>query len=175
MCSSGRMHTKTTPISPYDSVSEVLRTGLGLVSAFVLPRLGYCNSILSGWSQYHLNRLQKIQNNAARFILKDSETDHITPHLRTLHWLPFDATIKYKLCSLCFRAITSTGPVDLSDVLKIYTHSRQLQYSADIRIPCIPTVNAGSYGEFCFSYSVRSNTLEHTSNRHKVFSVSFFL
>ena len=71
-----------------------------LVSAFVLSRLVYCNSILSGCPQYLLNRLQKVQNNAARLILKASKTDHITPHLRTLHWLPVDARIKYKLCSL---------------------------------------------------------------------------
>ena len=60
--------------------------------------------------------------------------DHLTPHLRTLHWLPIGARIKYKLCTLCFGAITSTGAVYLSDLLKIYTHSRQLQSSADIRI-----------------------------------------
>ena len=72
-----------------------------LVSAFVLSRLDYCNSPLSGCPQYLLNRLQKVQNNAACLILKAPKTDHITLHLRTLHWLPIDATIKYKLCSLC--------------------------------------------------------------------------
>ncbi|WP_419602699.1 hypothetical protein, partial [Thiolapillus sp.] len=54
-----------------------------LVSAFVLSRLDYCNSLLSGCPQYLLNRLQKVQNNAARLILKASKTDYITPLLRT--------------------------------------------------------------------------------------------
>ena len=124
-----------------------------LVSAFVFSRLDYCNSLLSGCPQYLLNRLQKVQNNAARLILKASKTDHITPHLRTLHWLPVDARIKHKLCSLCFGAITSTGPVYLSDLLKIYTPSRQLRSSADIRILCIPSVNTKPYGERSFSYT----------------------
>ena len=62
-----------------------------LLSAFVLSRLDYCNSLLSGCPQYLLNRLRKVQNNAARLILKASKTDHITPHLRTLHWLPNEA------------------------------------------------------------------------------------
>ena len=88
-----------------------------LVSAFLLSRLDYCNSLLSRCPQYLLNRLQKVQNNAARIILQATRTDHITPHLRTLHWLPIDARIKYKLCFLCFGAITSTGPVYLSDLL----------------------------------------------------------
>ena len=99
-----------------------------------------------------LNRLQKVQYNAARHILKAPKTDHITPHLRTLHWLPIDVRIKYKLCSLCFGAITSTGLVYLSDLLKIYTPSRQLRSSADIRILCIPSVNTMSYGKRSFSY-----------------------
>ena len=106
-----------------------------LVSAFVLSRLDFCNFLLSGCPQYLLNRLQKVRNIAARLflkaLLKAPRTDHITPHLRTLNWLPIDARIKYKLCSLCFGAITSTGPVYLSDLLKIYTSSRQLRCSAD--------------------------------------------
>ena len=132
-----------------------------LVSAFVLSRLDYCNSLLFGCPQYLLNRLRKVQNNAARLILKALKTDHITPHLRTLHWLPIDARIKYKLCSLCFGTITSTGPVYLSDLLKIYTPPRQLRSSADIRLPCIPSVNTKSYGERSVSYTAPTfwNTL----------------
>ena len=40
-----------------------------LVSAFVLSRLDYCNSLLFGCHQYLLNKLQKVQNNAARPVL----------------------------------------------------------------------------------------------------------
>ena len=124
-----------------------------LVSAFVLSRLDYCNSLLSGCPQYLLNRLRKVQNYAARLILKAPKTDNIIPHLRTLHWLPLDARIKYKLCSLCFGAITSAGPVYLSDLLKIYTPSRQLQSSADIRIPCIHLSTQSHTVNALFSYT----------------------
>ena len=145
-----------------------------LVSAFLLSRLDFCNSLLSGCPQYLLNRLQKVQNNAALLILKAPRTDHITPHLHTLHWLPIDARIKYKLCSLCFGAIISTGPVYLSDLLKIYTPSRQLRSSADIPILCIPSVNTKSYGERSFSYT--APTLWSTLPKDiRFFSVSFFL
>ena len=141
-----------------------------LVSAFVLSRLDYCNSLLSGCPQYLLNRLQKVQNNAARLILKASKTDHITPHLRTLHWLLIDARIKYKLCSLCYGAITFTGPVYLSNLLKIHTSSRQLRSSADIRILCIPSVNTKPYGERSFSYT--APTLWNTLPKNIRFSQS---
>ena len=102
-----------------------------LVSAFVMSRLDYCNSLLYGCPQYLISRLQKVQNNAARLIFKVPKTDHITPHLQTLLWLPVDARIQYKICSLCFNAVNSSGPQYLADLLKIYAPSRQLRSSAD--------------------------------------------
>ena len=108
-----------------------------------------------------LNRLQRVENNVARLILKALKTDHITPHLRTLHWLPIDARIKYKLCSLCFGTIASTGPVYLSDLFKIYAASRHVRSSADIRTLCIPSVTTRSYDErsFCYTGLTLWNTL----------------
>ena len=75
--------------------------------------------------QYLLNRLQKVQSNATGLNFKALKTDHVTPHLRTLHWLPIDARIGYNICSRWFGAVTSTDPVYPSDLLKIYTPSWQ--------------------------------------------------
>ena len=116
-------------------------------------RLDYCNSLLYGCPQYLINRLQKVQNNAVRLILKVPKTDHITPHLQTLHWLPVNARIQYKICSLCFKAINSSGPQYLADLLKIYAASRQLRSSADTCTLCIPSVHTKSYGQSAFSQS----------------------
>ena len=58
-----------------------------LVSAFVLSCLDYCNSLLSGCPQYLLNKLQEVQNNAARLVLRVSTTDHIFRYLASLNWL----------------------------------------------------------------------------------------
>ena len=51
--------------------------------------------------------------------LKVSKTNHITPHLQTVHWQPLDARIHYKICSLCFNDINCSGPQYLADLLKI--------------------------------------------------------
>ena len=66
-----------------------------LISAFVLSRPDYCNALLSGVPQYHLlDRLQRVQNAAARLTVKASRSDHITPILHSLHWLPVAARIQ---------------------------------------------------------------------------------
>ena len=160
----------------YSASDHLDRTKSALlsISAFIFSRLDYYNSLLSGCPQHLLNRLQKVQNNAACLILKAPKTDHITPHLCALHWLPFDVRIKYKLCSLCFGAISSTGPVYLSSLFKIYTHCRQLWSSADICILCMASFNTNSYSEHSLTPLQCSGTHFHTLPKDQNFSVSFF-
>ena len=59
-----------------------------LVSAFVLSRIDYCNSLLFGSTHYVTSHLQRIQNYAARVILRLPMSSSITIHLKLLHWLP---------------------------------------------------------------------------------------
>ena len=59
-----------------------------LVHAFISCRLNYCNALLYGTADGQMQRLQSVQNAAARLVTGTRRTDHITPVLQSLHWLP---------------------------------------------------------------------------------------
>ena len=46
------------------------------------------DSLLSGLLAYQLTKLQVLQNTAASLISFTRKYDHITPVLKSLHWLP---------------------------------------------------------------------------------------
>ena len=72
------------------------------MSTFVLSGLDHCNSLLSDYPK-HLEKLQKVQNSKKVKKKKRCKTsskqdrvrqDHVSPHLRTLYWLPVQACIE---------------------------------------------------------------------------------
>ena len=71
-----------------------------LVHALISSRLDFCNSILYLLPNTQLSRLQKLQNTVARIVTLSSRRTHITPILKTLHWLPVCDRIIFKLLLL---------------------------------------------------------------------------
>ena len=59
-----------------------------LIHAFVTSRLDCNNSLLYGTADYLLDKLQLIENNAARVITQNRKHEHIMTTLISLHWLP---------------------------------------------------------------------------------------
>ena len=79
-----------------------------LVSAFVLSRIDYCNSLLFGSTLDVTSHLQRIQNYAARVILRLPMSSRITIHLKSLHWLPVKVRSTYKIACLCYQSCLKT-------------------------------------------------------------------
>ena len=58
-----------------------------LIHALITSRLDFGNIILYNLSNKQVERLQRIQNQAARMLKRIPRRNHITPVLRELHWL----------------------------------------------------------------------------------------
>jgi len=105
---------------------EAARTiSIGLVTS----RLDYCNSLLYGTSESNLNKLQRVQNDLARVVLRAPWRCHAAPLLRDLHWLPIRYRIKYKVALMTYKARHSKEPVYLYSLLHDYIPTRQLRSS----------------------------------------------
>ena len=87
-----------------------------LVSAFVLSRIDYCNSLLFGPTNDVTSHLQRIQNYAARVIFRLPMSSSITIHLKSLHWLPVKVISTYKIVYLCYHCHSSTAPPYIADM-----------------------------------------------------------
>ena len=92
-----------------------------------MPRLDYGNISLYGISEGLLDKLQKAQNAAARLVVKCLCSDHITPHLRDLHWLPVRSRIKSKILVTTYPALHNKAPAYISEMLTPYTPPRTLR------------------------------------------------
>ena len=142
-----RSLSKVRPYITYKAASSI-------AVCLILSKLDYCNSLLSGLPQKQIKRLQAVQNAAARTVMKCKKTDHITPILRQLHWLPIQKRIRHKILSATYRSVHDNTPLYLSDLLQKHNPSRLLRSASRslLDVPGPRDSKTKRYGQRAFRY-----------------------
>ncbi len=97
-----------------------LRNMFSVSGAFMTSRLDYCPAS-------SINKLQIVQNAAARVLTRSRKYDHITPILQSLHRLPIKFRISYKILFLAYKALNDLAPAYLTSLLSHYNPTRSLR------------------------------------------------
>ena len=123
-----------------------------VIHAFISSKLDYCNALLYGLPKYLVERLQRIQNSAARIVTFTRKFDHISPVLVDLHWLPVYYRVIFKLLLLTYKALNGLAPSYLSDLLTYRSSCYSLR-SVSNRLLVEPRARLSTYGFRSFSFS----------------------
>ena len=67
-----------------------------------------------------------------RLVTMSRKSDHVTPLLFQLHWLPVDQRIEFKVLLFTYKAMQGLAPQYLSDLLEPYSPLRSLRSAAKL-------------------------------------------
>lgn len=90
-----------------------------LCNAYILSKLDYANSLYFGIDTHLINRLQSVQNSAAKFIFGRNRFDHASDIISKLHWLRIQERIYFKILLTVFKCVHGTAPKYLCDLIHI--------------------------------------------------------
>jgi len=116
------------------------------VNSLVTSRLDYANVLLCGANCKVIDKLQRIQNTAARLITLTKKRDHITPVLYSLHWVPVPYRVQYKVILYSFKIRHELAPVYMNNLISEYQPIRLLR-SDSAKLLNVPRTRTKTYGE----------------------------
>ncbi len=101
--------------------------------------LDYCNVLYTCLNKSSMDRIQVVQNTAARLLTRTTRRLHVTPVLKALHWLPIGFRVHFLILVITYRALHGQAPSYVHDLLHAHyiTPGRSLR-SSDIGFLTIP-------------------------------------
>ena len=92
-----RQFKRFTPLNVRKTLAETL----------VLSKISYCNVVYAQLPNYQINRLQRIQNTTAGYVL--NRYVHMTNATEHLKWLPIKENNEFSISKLVFLALNDTN------------------------------------------------------------------
>ena len=102
-----------------------------IIHALISCRLDYCNSLLYNVPTHKTDHLQRLQNQCARILTKSPRREHITPVLKSLHWLKIQDRITYKILMLTYKSYHNIAPTYLCELISRRESSVNTRLGAD--------------------------------------------
>ena len=116
--------------------------------------LDYCNCLLYGIPKYQRDKLQRIQNTAARLVMGLKRSDHVklcNAILTILHWFPVEKRIEFKILLITYKNIHGQSADYQKPLIEMYQLSRTLR-SASRSLLCPQKAKTENYGCRAFSF-----------------------
>ena len=99
-----------------------------LIHAFCdVVTLIFCNGLLSGIPARQVQKMQVVQNSAARLIYRVRKQESVSPIIRDLHWLPIHSRISFKMLLLAYECFYNFAPSYLVELFEtVHTSKKSL-------------------------------------------------
>src|SRR6218665_78928 len=95
------------------------KTASNIATSIVHSKLDYCNSLFLNLDSTQIQHLQLIQNSLAQAVTRTPRHHHITPVLKSLHWLKIPEHIHFKVLSLPYNSLQSSQSTYLRKLFTI--------------------------------------------------------
>ena len=105
-------------VSHYFHSCNTTRVYSSIIQPFVHCRLDYCNSALADRvAKVYLQKFQSVQNMAARMVSGVRRSEHITPVVENLLWLPVSQRMMvFKTALMVWKCVHGVASAYLSDL-----------------------------------------------------------
>ena len=121
-------------LSSYNACSTIIH-------ALISCRLDCCNSLLYNVPTHKTDCLQRLQNQCARILTKSQRREHITPVLRSLHWLKIQDRITYKILMLTYKLYYNIAPTYLCELISRRESYVNTRLGADHHQLILPSIS----------------------------------
>ena len=97
---------------------------------------------------HKIDHLQRLQNQCARILAKSSRREHITPVLKSLHWLKIQDRITYKILMLTYKSYNNIAPTYLCKLISRSESSVNTRLGADHHQLSMPPISKDCSNNF---------------------------